>query len=69
MIVHLGESSDLDRLNYVLVPVDFDEGLGVSSFITAERLERGSTSALGSGCWGCMGFVWIFRCFRSSEAL
>ena len=27
VIVHLGESSDLDRLNYVLVPVDFDEGL------------------------------------------
>jgi RES domain-containing protein len=27
MIVHLGEPSDLDRLRYVLVPVEFDQGL------------------------------------------
>ena len=27
LIVHLEEASDLDQLKYVLVPVDFDEGL------------------------------------------
>jgi RES domain-containing protein len=27
VIVHMEEPSDLDRLKYVLVPVDFDEGL------------------------------------------
>ena len=27
IIVHLGEPSDLDKLNYVLVPVEFDEDL------------------------------------------
>lgn len=27
VIVHLGEPSDLDRLRYVLVPIDFDHGL------------------------------------------
>ena len=27
VIVHLEEPSDLDRLSYVLVPMDFDEGL------------------------------------------